>query len=189
LHAQNVNLHCWSSIVEFCGKHRLHGQNVNLHYWSSIVEFHGKPRLHVQNVNLCCWSSIVEFSVKHGLHMQNMNLCITELRKYAQFLDTGLKLTRAIALKEETTAFQNYIAGEVQTSWCILLSKTRCISFGLSLICILLLLLSQESNSGMHLLSHFLLIGYVLSLHNRSLQSTSPSSSLKSLKSHFTGFI
>jgi hypothetical protein len=101
----------------------------------------------------------------------------------------GLKFSRAIALKEETTAFQNYIAGEVQTSWCIFLSKTRCISFGLSLICILLLLLSQESSSGMHLLSSCLLVGYVLSLHNRSLQSISPSSSLKSLKSHFTGFI
>jgi hypothetical protein len=48
--------------------------------------------------------------------MQNMNLCITELRKYAHLLDMGLKLTRAIALKEETMAFQNYIAGEEQTS-------------------------------------------------------------------------
>jgi hypothetical protein len=48
--------------------------------------------------------------------MQNLNLCTTELRKYAHLLDMGLKLTRAIALKEETTAFQNYIAGEEQTS-------------------------------------------------------------------------
>ncbi len=116
LHVQNVNLHYWSSIVEFRGKHKLHVQNVNLHCWSSIVEFHRKPRLHVQNVNLCCQSSIVEFSVKHGLHMQNMNLCTTELRKYAHLLDMGQKLTRAIALKEETMAFQIYTAGEVQTS-------------------------------------------------------------------------